>query len=153
MIAAMGFGLQPAHAACWNDGSVKAAKVMHLNNMLMVSALRCRSGAHNFLPEYNGFIKSHGRILAGVHGTAKRHFIRTVGSKRASLALDRFNISLANRYGSGHPTMGCKQIKQVMLSIREGAATQAALVNFADQHVGEPRLPGGSCQVQIASGK
>jgi hypothetical protein len=38
--------------ACWNNAEQDAARIANMNQMLMVSALRCRFGKQNFLTNY-----------------------------------------------------------------------------------------------------
>ena len=143
---------QPAQA-CWSTDAVQAAKIMNLNNLLMVSALRCRMGEYNFLNEYNRFVQSNRAHLAAQHGVVEQHFARFHGAKHASLALDAFNIGLANSFGAGHPTMGCREIKSLATEISADSLTVVSLVLAADRSVGEPDLPGGNCNSRIASSK
>lgn len=150
-LSVLGLTSQPAQA-CWNQKSVQAAKIMHLNNMMMVSALRCRKGADNFLSQYNQFIKNNRSLLGGQHSVVKRHFAVKHGQKGAVNALDRFNISLANKYGAGHATMNCKQLKSLAQSM-VSQQTLPQLMATADAKAGLPVLPGGQCKQRIASSK
>jgi len=150
-LGVIGMSSQPA-MACWNAESVQAAKIMNLNNMMMVSALRCRKGSDNFLPQYNQFVKNNRALMGGQHAAAKRHFVTKHGKKGAVNALDRFNISLANKYGAGHATMNCKDLK-VLAQSMSGKQTLAGLTRLADNNAGLPLLSGGQCNSRIASAK
>jgi len=150
IIIAASLMAQPAQA-CWNKEAVDAAKIMNLNNMFMVTALQCRKGSHNFLPEYNHFVKGNATQLSVQHGIVKRYLAREHGAKGADLALDRFNIGLANSFGAGHPSMKCDQLKTLAHEASLKKNTTVSLVAFADRWAGAPSLPGGACKTRVAS--
>ena len=64
--------MEPANA-CLNDAGQDAVKITHLNMMLLVTALRCRGGADNFLPEYNRFVVNNSEILGNQGKLIKTH--------------------------------------------------------------------------------
>jgi hypothetical protein len=149
-VAAMAAAAQPAHA-CWDDAGKDAIKITHLNTMLLVTALRCRGGADNFLPEYNRFVVNNSSLIGNQGKVIKMHFAATHGAKGAEGALDRMSIGFANSYGTGHRTMGCRELKMLaggLASKRQGVAT---LAEAADMAVGETRLPGGACPARMAA--
>lgn len=148
--AIMAISAQPAHA-CWSSASQDAAKIKHLNTMLMVTALRCRNTADNFLPEYNRFVIKHNALIGSQNAILKAHLTQTVGAGGALNALDRMSIGYANSYGNGHRTMSCSDLKYLAsdLSVQpHGAATMAAL---ADNIVIGLSWSGQACKVSIAS--
>lgn len=149
--AMLPLAIQPAQA-CWNAKSVQAAKIMHLNNMLMVSALRCRKGDHNFLADYNRFMKVNKPLLSQQVANTKQHFARAHGSRGAVAALDKFNIAIANRYGAGHPRMSCAQLKKMAQTL-SSKQNLVSLTGHADRAVGVPYLKGGQCKSRIAAAK
>jgi len=150
-LSMLGLFVQPAQA-CWDAKASDAAKVMHLNNMMMVSALRCRHGSDNFLTDYNRFIKMNKVLINAQHRNAKQHFIRKHGAKKATNAMDRFNISLANKYGAGHPAMECGELKQLAKNLAKKQSA-ASLMQYANDAAGLPALPGGTCNSRIAAFK
>ncbi len=142
--------VQPAQA-CWNVAGQDAVKITHLNTMLLVTALRCRSGADNFLPEYNRFVVNNSSLIGNQGKVIKTHFAATHGAKGAEGALDRMSIGFANSYGTGHRNMDCRELKMLaggLASKKHGVAT---LAQAADMAVGQTRLPGGVCPVRIAA--
>ncbi len=142
--------VQPAQA-CWNDAGQDAVKITHLNTMLLVTALRCRGGADNFLPEYNRFVINNSSLIGNQGKVIKTHFAATHGAKGAEGALDRMSIGFANSYGTGHRDMTCRQLKMLaaeLASQRHGIAT---LAEAADAVVEPTRLPGGTCPARMAA--
>jgi hypothetical protein len=141
---------QPAQA-CWTDSEASASSIAKLDSMLMVTALRCRTGQSNFLPEYNRFVKVNHPAIAEYNAIIKARFARAVGSKAATRAMDRFYISIANSYGAGNTAMGCEQLKSLASDLAGQSRTRPALTAIAVKQVGEPTLPGGRCTVRVAA--
>ncbi len=142
--------VQPAQA-CWNEAGQDAVKITHLNTMLLVTALRCRGGADNFLPEYNRFVINNSGLIGNQGKVIKAHFAATHGGRGAEGALDRMSIGFANSYGTGHRNMGCRELKMLardLASQRHGVAT---LVEAADMAIESTRLPGGTCPARMAA--
>lgn len=143
---------QPAQA-CWNTAAQDAAKIKHLNTMLMVTALRCRNTADNFLPHYNRFVVKHNALIGSQNRVLKTHLAATHGAGGAVNALDRMSIGYANSYGTGHKAMDCSQLKALAakLSIEpHGAATLAAAADF---HITGKSWSGATCPTRIAGGR
>lgn len=141
---------QPAQA-CWSDTEAKAASVANLNMMMMVTALRCRNGASNFLPEYNRFVKSNNPVLGAQNAIIKARFARLNGAKGAEGAMDRFTIGLANHYGTGHASMGCSELKTLAAELANRSRDADSLIALADRNAGIPHLQGGQCSTRIAA--
>jgi hypothetical protein len=137
--------------ACWTGIEQEAAKLANLNMMMMVSALRCRNGADNFLSEYNQFVRLYNPVLGSHNATMRSHFARIDGSRAADAAMDRFVIGIANNYGAGHESMGCSELRQLAVTLSEKEHSAASLLSLADAHVEAIPLPGGTCRVAIAS--
>lgn len=119
----------PAQAA----GSVMGAeKLRRLDIMLMVTGLRCRTGADNFTADYSRFTSSQLRELNQANDELKADMARRYGAAGAQRALDRLSTTMANTYGQGHPWLSCAQLKTVAqnLSTVRGRAT---LEEAADQ--------------------
>lgn len=94
----------PSLAACWGTQALSAAKVREFETMLMVSALRCRSGQENFLARYNQFVREARPALARANITLRGQFVADHGARGGLLAYDAFVTSLANRYGATGPS-------------------------------------------------
>jgi phage terminase large subunit-like protein len=140
----------PAHA-CWTSAEADAAKVSNLNMMMMVSALRCRNGADNFLKEYNHFVKQNNPVLGAQNTVLKAHFARINGANNAEAATDKFVITMANHYGGGHASMGCDDLKNLAQDLSRRSYVASSLVSFADVNVEDLPLPGGLCPVNFAA--
>lgn len=115
---------------------VSAEKIRKLDIMLMVSALRCRHSADGFQADYYDFSKAHLHSLNAASRTLEADFRQTRGSKGAKLALDKMSVGMANRYGQGHPTMSCSQLKQETRDLARNGQS-AALDAAADRLLSE----------------
>lgn len=141
---------QPAQA-CWSNAGQDAVKIKHLNTMLMVTALRCRGGADNFLPQYNRFVTNNSALIGSQNNLIKSHLAGINGARGAENALDRMSIGFANSYGTGHSRMNCRELKQLASDLagqRHGIATLAAA---ADETIDPAPLPGGVCPSRMAA--
>ena len=106
----------PAHA---NDRFEEAHSLRSLDIMLMVTALRCRSGPHDFQSDYQQFAATHLPHLNAAGRTLKRNFAASYGERNPSRALDRMGVRIANAYGGGHPWMSCAELQQVTRDLCE----------------------------------
>ena len=137
--------------ACWTSSEVDAAKVANLNMMMMVSALRCRSGQDNFLAEYNSFVALNNGTIGAQNAAVRSHFARMDGNAMAERSMDRFIINIANHYGSGHKTLGCAELHRVAGALAQPGHDGRSLLAIAELNVEEVPLPGDRCPVVIAS--
>ena len=119
--------------------------------MLLVTALRCRGGVDNFLPEYNRFVVNNSSLIGAQGKLIKSHLAQTEGVRGAEGALDRMSIGFANSYGTGHRTMSCGQLKMLASDLASQQQGVATLTVAADGAVGETPLPGGICPVRMAT--
>lgn len=93
--------------------ATSASDLRELDVMLMVSALRCRFGADDFMAEYSQFAAQHRETLGRANASLLADLAAAHGAKGAANELDRISIRLANRYGNGHPWLDCAQLRQV----------------------------------------
>jgi len=135
--------------ACWNSDAVNAAKVRNLDIMLMVTGLRCRMGPDNFQPDYYKFSANHLAELNVANRVIRAQFAGA-GPKAADRALDRMSVGIANSYGTGHPTLGCKQLRQITRDLA-GSRVPGSLLSAADALVGAPEIPGSACATRVAT--
>ena len=142
--------MQPAKA-CWDDAGQDAVKITHLNMMLLVTALRCRGGANNFLPEYNRFVVNNSQLLGNQGKLIKTHFSATYGVSSAEGALDRMSIGFANSYGTGHQNMDCLQLKVLAGQLADEEFGTATLARAADDAIMPTTMPGIVCPLKIAA--
>lgn len=142
--------VQPAQA-CWTNAAQDAAKIKHLNTMLMVTALRCRNTADNFLPEYNRFVTRHNSLIGSQNTELKRYLSATYGARGADGALDRMSIGYANSYGTGHKSMGCAQLRDLAARLSSEPMRVDAMAAVADSAVIGQSWSGASCSTRMAS--
>ncbi len=100
----------PAQA---NNGFDDAYSLRSLDIMLMVTSLRCRSGAHDSQSDDYRFSANHLEQLNAAGRTLKRSMAANYGEKNPEQALDRMGVRIANSYGGGHPWLDCAQLQQV----------------------------------------
>ena len=124
-------GLSMIVAAPAMAGSMsQAEKLRRLDIMLMVTGLRCRTGADNFQADYGRFTTNH---LGELNAASNALKAEMGGSGRgADRALDKLSVTMANTYGQGHPWLDCHQLKQVTRGLAD-ARGSAPLVEAADQ--------------------
>ena len=140
----------PAQAqACWNANAVNAAKVRNLDIMLMVTALRCRMGPDNFQPDYYKFSAAHRAELNVANGMIRAQFAGA-GPKAAVRALDKMSVVIANSYGTGHPNLGCKELRRITSDLA-ASRVPGNLLAAADALVVSPVVPGTACPTRIAT--
>lgn len=150
----LGFALVAAPAqACWTSTEQDAARIANMNQMLMVSALRCRFGSDNFLSSYNSFVRQNNDVLADQHGIIKARYTRSMGEKASFAELDRFMIALANYYGGGHGDPDCAKLERLSAELSRGKQDVKLLAQIADEVVGVPHQAKHSCAITIASRK
>ncbi|MCC6478273.1 hypothetical protein [Sphingorhabdus sp.] len=137
--------------ACWTNAEQDAARIANMNQMLMVSALRCRFGNDNFLSDYNRFVRNNNDVLASQHNIIKARYARTMGEKAAFAELDKFMIALSNYYGGGHGDPDCAKLERLSGELSRGRQDVKMLAMVADEVVGVPRQAAQACSVTIAS--
>lgn len=116
----------PAHA---NSGFEDAHSLRSLDIMLMVTSLRCRTGAHDFQSDYHRFSATNLKHLNAASSTLKRTFVASYGERNPNRALDRMGVKIANSYGDGHPWLSCAELKQVTQELSQGSDAQSLVTN------------------------
>jgi len=112
-------------------GMSDAEKLRRLDIMLMVTGLRCRTGADNFQADYGRFTSRHMPELNRATAQLRSELVAR-GNRNPARALDRLSVVMANEYGTGHPWLSCAQLKQVTQNLVEVRGT-ATLVEAAGQ--------------------
>lgn len=140
----------PAEAACWSRAAGEAARINHLQTKLMVSALRCRNGASDFMELYNNFIRTSRIELAAINGELRGQFTARYGARGGMAQFDRRGVQLANRYGAGSAA-DCAQQRAIAVDAATRKQTRASLIALADRSRIEDDLPEGTCGVTIAT--
>lgn len=142
--------VQPAQA-CWTNAAQDAAKIKHLNTMLMVTALRCRNTPDNFLPHYNRFVAKHNSLIGAQNAELRNHLSATYGARGAEGALDRMSIGYANSYGTGHKVMNCGQLKELANRLSTEAHGVMTMAAVADVTVTGQSWSGATCPSRMAT--
>jgi len=140
----------PASAACWSQTEINAAKVRTFETMLMVSALRCTSSEHDLLRDYNNFVRAKRPLLAKMNVIMRAHFGKGKSAKRALNDYDNYIISIANRYGAGTSRDDCSEMAALAKTAVRSDVSTIALVNLANAAGSHPKLPGGTCSINVA---
>ena len=107
------FAMVTAAAPAKADTLQTAEQLRKLDIMLMVTSLRCRTGADDFQADYRKFSASHLSTLNAAGRQLRAELQKKHGTKGAMRALDKMSVGMANEYGNGHPWLGCKQLKTV----------------------------------------
>jgi hypothetical protein len=139
------FTSAPANAS---DGFEEAHALRSLDIMLMVTALRCRSGPHDFQSDYHQFSATHLSHLNAASRTLKRTFVASYGERNPARALDRMGVKIANAYGGGHPWMSCAELQQVTRDL-SNSVDKASLAQNA-RHLLSPTRPPEAVAPQVA---
>jgi len=118
----------PAYA----DPMSGAEKLRRLDIMLMVTGLRCRSGADDFQADFQQFEGHHIAELNDASRQMKAALVRKFGPRGAEHELDRISVTMANKYGNGHPWLACHELKDMArtLAAQDGIAP---LIAAADE--------------------
>jgi len=117
-------GAQSAHG--------EAEQLRRLDIMLMVTALRCRFGEDDFQSDYNRFAARHLETMNGAAQQLQAEYAARGGSQQARRALDQLSTGMANRYGQGHPWLGCAQLRSVAQGLSEASGREVLLAAAAD---------------------
>jgi hypothetical protein len=152
-LIAAGLSTASAQAACWSAQDVAAAKVRDMETMLMVSALRCRASGHDFLSDYNRFVRGGRAALTQANDRLRSHFSVEVGEARGLKAYDRYVTSIANRYGAGSEGLSCRDLSSFTDAAIAAGPTFAKLEQLADRADVRPVLPGRICPVSMAQAR
>lgn len=142
LIAAMtvaGAALTMPGTAFAEQGHVAAKNILNLDMMLMATSLRCRKGAHDFRAEYQDFSRLNKLHITGANAAVRRNLSATYGKKGSVRELDRMSVRMANRYGSGHPWLGCEELKLAAGELAR-AHTHASLAETASRLLAPQRI-------------
>jgi len=118
----------------------EAESLRKLDVMLMVTGLRCRAGADNFMNDYSNFVTRHRATLGQANRELKAELARRYGARGATDKLDQLSVHMANTYGQGHPWLSCAQLKQVARNL-SNVTGRATLVEAANQVLSQRPTP------------
>ncbi len=148
-LTAIASAISPAASAaapqCWTPTEVTAAKVNELSILLNVQSLRCRKEDPEIQDKYASFARASAPTMKGIAKTLNARF-----GGNASL-MDRYTISLANKYGAGVPGQSCTMVAGLMQSATLAGKSLAGLSVVADSAMITPTLAGGTCQNNTAA--
>lgn len=122
MLIALSLASQSLAAGCWSADELDAAKMRTLDEMLMVSSLRCRLVGVDFQSIYGDFTTHHRQKLIAAGLLLQRRMTNAE-------TYDRYVTSIANRYGAGVPGMTCSDVAALT---RDAADPQRALPDLVD---------------------
>jgi hypothetical protein len=102
----------------------EAETLRRFDIMLMVTSLRCRASADDFQNDFAAFEAHHMRELNNAAAILRRNAAGQGGPAQADRALDKISTTIANTYGSGHPWLGCHDLKVLSqtLALTDGPA-------------------------------
>ena len=109
-----------------------AEKLRRLDIMLMVTGLRCRTGADDFQADFQQFEGHHIAELNDAARQLKAGLVHQFGAAGAEREMDRISVTMANRYGNGHPWLGCHELKSMAHTLA-GQDGLAPLIEAADE--------------------
>lgn len=118
--------IEPDRSAITED----AMTVRELNMMLMATSLRCRAGRFDFRREYEEFSRYNLKHLNSASDQVRREMSTRFGETNAARAMERFDADMANRYGSGHPSMNCAKLRDTAIHLAQ-PHDALTLVNIA----------------------
>ena len=90
-----------------------AENIRKLDIMLMVTSLRCRTGASDFQADYDAFANTHLATLNRANSVLKAELAYMYGELGAVREMDRSDVSMANEYGEGHPWLSCHELGSI----------------------------------------
>lgn len=141
----------PASSAgrCWSEAEQASARVRDLQTRFMVASLQCQAREPAVLAAYNRFVVAH-RAAIGRHNDAIRGYFITTQGRAGERGYDRFTTSLANTHGLQTSAVSdCQAMIPVIQAATKSSAAQLAAL--AESMGADPKLPGGACEVRIAS--
>jgi len=108
-----------------------AEKLRRLDIMLMVTGLRCRATADDFQADFQAFEASHMAELNAAQARLHSDMVARFGKAGANRELDRLSVTMANKYGGGHPWLSCHELKSAAQDLTQ-APGEAPLLAAAD---------------------
>jgi hypothetical protein len=136
-----------AHAACWTNEEVNAAKIKDFETMLMVSALRCKNTPADFITDYNKFVTSGRSTLVEVNQRLRGHFEKGTFPVAGLNNYDRFVTAIANGYGAGGDGASCADMASLTTTAIQANASFNDLVLLAGDAGIAPIIDGEACGI------
>ena len=152
VMAGAGIAAAPAHATCWANEDVNAAKVRDLQTGLQIAATLCQDAGFGGVSDYRSFANAGRRALATADKRLKTRFMTLYGVEGGRHHYDGF-IAILERDYAGQP-MAAESCAAMAAVTREGARVGnqvSGLVAIADRIGVVPRLPEAQCPVTLAA--
>jgi hypothetical protein len=108
--------IAPASASA-DPGFEDAFNIRELSMMLMATSLRCRTSYYDFRAEIEEFNRINLDLLNRASMELRRGLQQELGEQEGSREFDRIGTELANRYGGGHPSLDCAQLKDIAIEL------------------------------------
>lgn len=115
-----------------------AEAIRRLDIMLMVTSLRCRTGADDFQADYQRFTAHHLATLNDAGRELSADYALRHGERAARRYLDTISTTMANQYGQGHPWLTCAALHQAAQSLSRGGDRQLLLAAADELLADEP---------------
>lgn len=127
----------PAKAA---DDVTDAQKIRQIDIMLMVTSLRCRFESNDFRTEYQDFQASHEPEIHFANNRIKADFRKYEANGIAQKSFDSLITKMANRFGNGHPWLGCAELKSVTSTLAKMQGRGPIIEAYSQLVAGEQRM-------------
>jgi hypothetical protein len=131
----------------WSRDSQSAEQLRRLDIMLMVTSLRCRRTSSDFSADYDRFASNHLSTLNDATSRLRDTYARGRSARAQNRAIDTISTSMANRYGLGHPWLGCEELASVTRNLAAERNLDAMLA-AADELLAE-RPPAQASQLAL----
>ncbi|KTR82064.1 hypothetical protein NS277_15505 [Novosphingobium barchaimii] len=117
-----------------------AEKLYRLDMMLRVTGAQCSATTSDFRQDYAAFWQAHRSDLGWASNTVWSRLAQRYGNANVGRAFDRVSYGISSEFGSGHPWLGCADLKAVThgLALVQGTGT---LVEVADQILPSRHIP------------
>ncbi|MEO1729635.1 MAG: hypothetical protein AAFR64_02745 [Pseudomonadota bacterium] len=130
---------QPAHAECWDETTLNAARLYEFHIRVESAGDRCHYASLSIAREYKSYFANHSERLNKAAATLNKAFSRENGfAKRAS---DKYTVAVLNKYGAGQTTRSfCTTMRRMLNQLADENSTEDELHTFALLMVREPTI-------------
>jgi len=111
---------------------MRAGRLKQLDIMLMVTALRCRAGADDFQADYQAFEAAHMAAINAASQMIMAEATARLGASAGHEEMERIVTATANRYGNGHPWLGCADLHHLAQDLAAEHDDEALIAEAAE---------------------
>lgn len=111
---------------------MRAGRLKQLDIMLMVTALRCRAGADDFQDDYHAFEAAHMAAINDASRMILAEATARLGATAGQVEMERVVTATANRYGNGHPWLGCGDLHHLAHDLAAEHSDDALIAEAAE---------------------